>query len=593
MNKADASKPNDGKPGRLQRWAPGLAMLLQYQPAWLVKDVMAGLVLSALLVPVGIGYAQASGLPGIHGLYATITPLIIYAIFGPSRIMVLGPDSTLAALIAALILPMAAGNVDRAIALAGMLALLSGACSLLIGLARLGLIADLLSKPIRIGFLNAIALTISIGQLPKLFGLTISGDDWLDRTRQLLQGIADGRSNPAALALGATSLALILLLQRYRPHWPGILLAVGLSSGVSAAFDLSGTAGLAVLGNLPQGLPGLRIPQLALHDILQLLPGALIIALLSFADTAVLSRSLAQRGGYQVNQNQEMIALGAANLASGLFQGFSVSSSASRTPVVAAAGARSQLAALIGAIGVASLLLFAPGLLSSLPSAALGAVVIAACWSFVDLRGMWTLYRLRRIEFALALTSFLGVAMVGVIEGIVIAITLALLVLVWNTWHPHFAVLARVDGAKGYHDLLRHPEGRQVPGMLLFRWDAPLFFANAEIFRQQLLRALARPAQPATATTIWVVVAADAISDVDITAADTLTALHHDLQQQGIMLRFAGLKGPVKDRLNHYGTLDLIGHDIFFPTVGQAVHRYRDDYKLDWKDWDEGENGVL
>ncbi len=570
-------------PSRLQRWAPGVATLLDYRGSWLVHDLVAGLVLTAILVPVGMGYAEASGLPAINGLYATILPLIAYAIFGPSRIMVLGPDSTLAAVIAALILPLAAGDPAHALALAGMLALLSGSCSLVIGFARLGLLADLLSKPIRIGFMNAIALTVLIGQMPKLFGFSVKAVDLPDKTLKLFQGIADGRTNGVALLIGAGSLALILLLKAWRPKWPGILIAVALATVASGWFDLAHVAHISVLGPMPLGLPEFRMPTASPDEILRLLHGAIIIALLSFADTSVLSRALAQRGGYQVSQNQEMIALGAANIASGLFQGFSISSSASRTPVAEAAGSRTQVTGLIGALAIALLLMLAPTLLQDMPSAVLGAVVIAACLSFADVPGMFEMYRLRKVEFALSVISFLGVAFIGVIEGIFITIGLALLVLVWNAWHPHWAILARVDGAKGFHDITRHPEGRQVPGLLLFRWDAQLFFANAELFREQILGAVASAPTPIR----WVVVAADAITDVDITAADVLLMLHGELDEQGVTLMFAGMKGPVKDRLRHYGTLETLGSDIFEPTVGSAVNRYRAIHPVDWKDWDE------
>ena len=568
---------------KLRHGMPGLRTLRDYPLAWLWHDLAAGLVLTAILVPVGMGYAEASGLPAIYGLYATMVPLLVYALFGPSRILVLGPDSTLAAVIAVLILPLAGGSVERAVALAGMLALLSGACSLLIGLARLGLVADLLSKPIRIGFLNAIALTIIIGQLPKIFGFSVKADGLLGKTTLLVKGIAEGKTNLMALAVGAGSLILILAVARWRPRWPGILLAVVLATVVSAAFNLADTAQLSVVGRLPQGLPHWQLPLVAWADIVQLLPGAVIISLLSFADTSVLSRSLAQRGGYQVNQNQEMFALGLANMASGLFQGFSVSGSASRTPVAESAGAKTQLTGVVGALAIAMLLLFAPGLLQALPSAALGAVVIAACLSFADVAGMREMYRLRKSEFALLLISFVGVALLGVIEGIVITLALTMMLLVWNAWHPYFAVLARIDGTKGYHDISRHPEGRRVPGLVLFRWDAPLFFANGEIFQAQLLRAVGQEVTPPRC----VVVVADAVTDVDLTATDALLGLHQALAQQGIKLWFAGLKGPVKDRLRSYGTLDVLGHDIFCPTVGNAVNRYRIEFEVQWKDWDE------
>ena len=565
------------------RWLPGLEVLRRYQAAWLVNDVVAGLVLTAILVPVGMGYAEASGVPAINGLYATIIPLIVYALFGPSRIMVLGPDSTLAAVIAAIILPLSGGSVERAVALAGLLGVISGASSLLIGLARLGLLADLLSKPIRIGFLNAIAFTVLIGQMPKLFGFSVKAETLAGRAIMLLQGILDGKANLVALAIGGGSLALILIVKRFRPTWPGILFAVVLATVASGALDLNTTAHIAVLGVLPQGLPILQLPVVSWNDVFALLPGGIIISLLTFADTSVLSRALAQRGGYQVNTNQEMVALGMANMAAGLFQGFSVSASSSRTPVAESSGAKTQLTGLVGAAAIGLLLVFAPALLQSLPSAVLGAVVIAACLSFADLKGMWELHALRKVEFWLSVVSFLGVAFVGVIEGIFISIALALLVLIWNAWHPHYAVLARVDGSKGYHDIKRHPEGRFVPGVVLFRWDEQLFFANAEIFRDQLLRAVAAASSP----TRRVIVVSDAITDVDITAADVLISLHAELGRRDIELWFAGLKGPVKDRLRTYGLLDRMGQDIFSPTVGSAVNQYRSSYVVDWKDWDE------
>jgi MFS superfamily sulfate permease-like transporter len=480
-------------------------------------------------------------------------------------------------------LPLSGGSVERAVALAGLLGVISGASSLLIGLARLGLLADLLSKPIRIGFLNAIAFTVLIGQMPKLFGFSVKAETLAGRAIMLLQGILDGKANLVALAIGGGSLALILIVKRFRPTWPGILFAVVLATVASGALDLNTTAHIAVLGVLPQGLPILQLPVVSWNDVFALLPGGIIISLLTFADTSVLSRALAQRGGYQVNTNQEMVALGMANMAAGLFQGFSVSASSSRTPVAESSGAKTQLTGLVGAAAIGLLLVFAPALLQSLPSAVLGAVVIAACLSFADLKGMWELHALRKVEFWLSVVSFLGVAFVGVIEGIFISIALALLVLIWNAWHPHYAVLARVDGSKGYHDIKRHPEGRFVPGVVLFRWDEQLFFANAEIFRDQLLRAVAAASSP----TRRVIVVSDAITDVDITAADVLISLHAELGRRDIELWFAGLKGPVKDRLRTYGLLDRMGQDIFSPTVGSAVNQYRSSYVVDWKDWDE------
>ncbi len=568
-----------------RRWAPGLHVLLHYQRAWLARDVVAGLVLAAVLVPVGMGYAEAAGLPAIHGLYATIVPLLVYALLGPSRIMVLGPDSTLAAVIASLILPLAGGSVERAVALAGVLALMTGGFLLLIGFARLGVMADLFSKPIRLGFFNAIALTIIISQLPKLLGFSSSVDGSLARLLEMARGFADGRGHPVAMAVGLGCLGLILGLRRWRPRWPGVLIAVVAATSVSALFRLADTMGLDVVGPVPRGLPQFTLPiaSVRLEDLRVLAPGAALIALLAFADTSVLSRTLAKRSGTRVDADQEMLALGSANLATGLMQGFPISSSNSRTPVAASAGAQTQLSNLVGAAAIALLLMLAPGLVRDMPQAALGAVVITACISFTDWPGMLALLRQRRVEFLLAVVSFLGVVFYGVITGIAGAIALSLLVMVWNAWHPYHTVLVRVDGMKGYHDATRHPDGRCVPGLVLFRWDEQLFFANAELFREALLQAVA----DAPTATRRVVVAADAVNDIDVTAADMLSELDHELQARGIDLQFAGLKGHVKDLIMRYGLSPRFDLAHFHPTLGSAVSDYRRQHAPDWKDWDE------
>ena len=567
------------------RWAPGVHVLFNYQRDWLASDIVAGLVLSAILVPVGMVYAEAAGVPAIHGLYATIIPLLVYALLGPSRIMVLGPDSTLAAVIASLILPLSGGSVERAIALAGVLALMTGAFLLLIGFARLGVMADLFSKPIRLGFFNAIALTVIISQLPKLMGFSASVGGSLERLVAMVQGFLDGRGNPVAMAIGMGTLGLILGIRQARPQWPAVLIAVVVATGLSALLDLSATAGLDVIGPVPHGLPVPTWPLtlVTLSDLRVLAPGAAIIALLVFADSSVLSRLLAKRAGTRVQPDQELLALGSANLAAGLMQGFPISSSNSRTPVAASAGAQTQLANLVGAGVIALLLVLAPGLLKDMPQAALGAVVITACISFTDWPGMMALLRQRRVEFMLAVSSFLGVVFFGVIQGIAGAIALSLLVMVWNAWHPYHTVLVRVAGRKGYHDFSRHPEGRFVPGLVLFRWDQQLFFANAELFREALLHAVEQAPTP----TRHVIVAAEPVNDIDVTAADMLAELDHELEARGIELQFAGLPGHVRDLIMRYGLSPRFDADHFHPTVGNAVNVYRGRHPVDWKDWDE------
>jgi high affinity sulfate transporter 1 len=570
-------------PRGLLRWLPGLRLWRTYQRSWLAKDAVAGLALTAVLVPVGMGYSEAAGLPALYGLYATIVPLLAYALFGPSRILVLGPDSALAGLIAAAVLPLAGGNAERAVALAGMMAVLSGGLCIVAGLARFGFITELLSKPIRYGYLNGIALTVLIGQLPKVLGFSVHGESLLARAHGLVQGILQSQTNLATCAIGGSCLFVILAFKRWAQKVPGVLIAVVGATIVVGQFDLAGQAGVSAVGPLPQGLPAFRVPAVSLSELSSLLAAAVAIALMSFAETSVLARTFALRVGEETDDNQELIALGAANLAAGFFQGFPVSSSASRTPVAESAGARTQITGVVGAVCIGLLLLFAPALLRNLPHAALAAVVISACLALVEVPGVTRLYRLRRGEFVLSIVCFLGVALLGVVTGIFISIGLALLAFIWRAWRPYAAVLGRVDGVSGWHDLSRHPEARRIPGLLLFRWDAPLFFANAQAFHEQVRRAVA----DAPTRTHWVVVAAEPVTDVDITAADALLALDAELHQAGMDLFFAEMKGPVKDRLKRYGLFARLGAENFFPTIEQAVDRYLATHPVEWRDGDE------
>ncbi len=572
------------RPSGLRGWIPGLDMLATYRKAWALNDLGAGIVLTAVLVPVGMGYAQAAGLPAIYGLYATIVPLLAYALFGPSRILVLGPDSSLAGIIAAIIAPLAAvspSDPGRAVALAGALSGLAGIFCVVGGLLRVGFLTDLLSKPIRMGYLNGIALSVLVGQAPKLLGFSSQGDDLVAQVRHIGQQVADGRTNVTALGIGACALLVIVAFKRWWPRVPGILVAVvGATLGIWA-LDLE--AAVRTVGALPEGLPLPALPSVTWDDVRALLPGALAIAVVAFADMSVLSRTFALRQGYEVDGNQELVALGLTNVAAGLFQGFAVSSSSSRTPVAESAGARSQMTGVVGALCVALMLVAAPSLLATLPIAALGAVVIAACLSLVDVAGVWRLWSLRRMEFGLAVTSFLGVALVGVIEGIFLAVLIALAGFVWRAWRPYDAVLGRIDGLKGYHDITRHPHARRVPGLVLYRWDAPLFFANAALFRKNVLNAIA--SSPTRVN--WVVVAAEPVTDVDVTAADVLLELDADLTRLGVELCFAGMKDPVKDHLKRYGAFHALGPENFYPTLGQAVDAYVTRHAVDWVDWSD------
>ncbi len=588
------SSPPPPEPGRIARrmkapdepgwgrWLPGLRTLHGYQAAWLRHDIMAGLVLTTMLVPVGIAYAVASGLPAIHGLYATIVPLLAYAVFGPSRILVLGPDSSLAAVILAVVLPLSGGDPLRAVALASMMAVVSGTLCILAGVARLGFVTELLSKPIRYGYMNGIALTVLISQLPKLFGFSIDLEGPLKNVWAIASAVVDRMVNWTAFTVGAGTLVVILLLKGSK-RVPGILVAVVGATVVVGALDLASRAGVSVLGSLPRGLPAFAIPWITYADIVPVLIGGCAVALVSFADTSVLSRVYAARTRSYVDPNQEMVGLGVANLAAGLFQGFPISSSSSRTPVAEAAGSRTQLTGIVGALTVALLLVLAPDLLRNLPTAALAAVVIASAIGLIEVADLRRIFRIQRWEFWLSISCTVGVAVLGAIPGIGLAILIAVIEFLWDGWRPHSAVLGRVDGVKGYHDITRYPDSRRIPGLVLFRWDAPLFFANAELFQDRVLEAVATSPTPVR----WLVIAAEPVTSVDVTAADMLAELDETLHAAGIELCFAEMKDPVKDKLKRFGLFARFGETAFFSTTGAAVSSYLETHAVEWVDWED------
>jgi high affinity sulfate transporter 1 len=574
------------RPARLTagwtRWLPGLNTLRRYEPSWLKHDIVAGLVMTTMLVPVGIAYAQASGVPGINGLYATIVPLLAYALFGPSRIIVLGPDSALAAVILAVVLPLSADDPERAVAVAGMMAIVSGVVCVAAGLARLGFITELLSKPIRYGYMNGIALTVLLSQIPKLFGFSVSEDGPIRQALGILEQVMAGSTNLVALAVGVGTLALILVLKR-QPRVPAILIAVTAATVAVAVLDLAARSGISVLGPLPYGLPTPRIPIITdVDSLVTILMGGVAVALVSFADTSVLSRTYAARLRTPVDPNQEMVGLGAANLAAGFFQGFPISSSSSRTPVAEAAGARTQLTGVVGALAIALLLLLAPNLLQDLPQTALAAVVIASAISLFEVADLRRIYRIQRWEFWLSMACFAGVATLGAIPGIAVAIVIAVIEFLWDGWRPHSAVLGRVDRVKGYHDITRYPEARLIPGLVMFRWDAPLFFANAELFHERVLDAVASSPTPVR----WLVVAAEPVTSIDVTAADAICELDDTLHTAGIELCFAELKDPVKDKLRRFELFERFGRRSFFATLGEAVSAYLATFPVAWEDWE-------
>ncbi|HUO69723.1 MAG TPA: sulfate permease [Solirubrobacteraceae bacterium] len=556
---------------------PGVRSLASYQRSWLRSDVVAGLVLSTLLVPQGMAYAQLAGLPPITGLYTTILCLLGYALFGPSRILVLGPDSSLGPMIAATILPILGsnGSPERAIALASILALLVGAIMIVAGVAKLGFVADLLSKPTQIGYMNGLALTILIGQLPKLFGFSTDASGLINETKAFLDGVSAGKTVGAAVAVGLFSLVLILALERWLPKIPGVLVAVVLAIAASSVFNLA-DHGVDLVGTLPQGFPPLTVPH-PVSDLPLLVAGAVGIALVALTDTISTASSFAARTGQEVDGNGEMIGIGAANVAAGFFQGFPVSTSGSRTAVAEQAGSKTQLTGVVGAAAIVLMLVLVPGLLKDLPQPTLAAIVIAASMSLADIAGSVRLWRQRRVEFLLMMTAFLGVALLGVLGGIAVAVALSILNVFRRAWWPYQTTLGRVPGMSGYHDRQLHPNAEQLPGLVLFRFDAPLFFANVRAFRDEIRRLIVADPPPR-----WIVIAAEPITDVDTTAADMLEDLDEDLNAKGINLVFAELKEPVRHKLERYELIGPLDPEHFFPTIDAAITAFQTNTGAEW-----------
>lgn len=555
----------------MERWLPLWPLLRSYQRTWLLKDLFAGLALSAVLVPVGLSYAEAARLPIMVGLYATVGALIGYALFGPSRILVLGPDSALAALIGATVVPLAHGDAAQTIALASTLAVMAGVICVMFGLAKLGFVTDLLSQPIRYGYLNGIAVTLVASELPRLLGLPNSSSTAIDSLSHMARGVAAHKTNFVSSAIGLSCIAVVLLLRRYAPRVPGVLIAL-VGAGLAGWWLHRQQIALGpAVEPLASGWIAPGLPHLSLAGIGSVASGAIAIALISFADISILARVFARTPDDKTDRNQELVALGAANMLSGFLGGCPVSSSASRTPVAQAAGAQTQVANLVAAATTGLLLLVAPSLTTHLPDAALAAVVICASLAIVEIRHVARLYRIHRSEFAVSLLCVAGVVLLGVLPGVFVAVALALASFVWRAWHPYDAVLGRVPGRRGYHDVSRHPEAEQFDGLLLYRWDAPLFFANAEIFADHLRRAIAQAPAPVRS----IIIAAEPVTDIDVTAADVLARLQEELRAAGIRLYFAEMKGPVKDRLRRYGLFDSFGGEgCLFATVGEAVDAF-------------------
>jgi high affinity sulfate transporter 1 len=562
-------QPVTAAPTGIERWVPGLRVLRTYENRWLPKDALAGIVLAAILVPQGMAYAELAGLPPVTGLYTTVACLIGYAVFGPSKVLVLGPDSSISPMIFAALVPLlVGGDTHRAIALAGMLALIVGLIEIGLGLARLGFVADLLSNEVQVGYMNGLALVIIVGQLPKLFGFSTEADGFGPEVKAFFLNL--GSTVGWALVIGLMVLAILLVLPRYTRTLPAVLVSIVLATIVSAVLDLH-AHGVATVGTLPRGIPRPSVPWTKFSDIGPLMIAAVGITLVSLADTIATSSSFGARRGEEVDPDQEMIGVGAANLAAGCLQGFAVSTSGSRTAVVEQAGAKSQLASVVGSIVVIVLLLFFNSLLSDLPQSALAAVLIGAALSLLDLRALVRYWRVRKSALVLSVIASLGVIVLGVLQGIVIAIALAVAMYFHRGWQPHGAVLGRTGPEAEWHNVERYPEARQVPGVLVFRWEAPLFFANCSSFRTQLRRAMG------TQDPSWVVIQCEAVTDIDVSAAQMLEQLDRELNARGVHLAFVELRSRLQTLLRNYELFDQIDQQHIYPSLDAALLAIREE----------------
>ena len=550
----------DGQPTGLQRHVPGLLTVRTYQSGWLRSDLVAGVVLAAILVPQGMAYAELAGLPAVNGLYTTVACLVGYALMGPSKILVLGPDSSLGPLILAAITPLmvAGDNPATAVALAGMLAILVGLIEIGLGVGKLGFVADLLSSEVQIGYMNGLAITIIVGQLPKLCGFSTDADDFVDEVRQFVTNF--DQRNATAFAVGVVTLAVLLVLPRVTRKVPAVLVAVVGATAVTALFDLD----ISTVGTLPKGLPKPTVPWTDLSDVVPLLIAAVGITLVSLTDTIALSTSFNAKRGEEVKPNQEMIGIGSANIAAGLFQGFAVSASSSRTAVAEQSGAKTQLSGVVGAGLVVLLLVFFNGLLADLPNSALAAVVIAAALSLADFTVLARLWKVRRSAVALSVVASAGVILLGVLQGILVAIVLSILLFFHRNWWPHGEVLGRVSGRDGWHSDSRGHQIVEHPGVLVFRWEAPLFFANSGLFAQQV-RHLVRERRPA-----WVVLQCEAITDIDVTAAGMLERLDNELNAEGVHIAFVELRTRLRGLVHDYGLHEALDRDHFYDSIDDA-----------------------
>ncbi|MBN8226053.1 sulfate permease [Corallococcus macrosporus] len=558
----------------LGRVLPGVEQARTYERRWLRADVLAALTVGAMLIPQGLAYAQIVGVRPVAGLYAGVFAMLAYALFGPSRHLLVGPEAGAAILTATALGPVVAGGgPERLASLAALLAVMVGALSLLGGLFRAGALADFLSRPILIGYVNGAALIIIGSQLARMLGLERKSNEFAGQLHEVAANV--DRTHVPTLLLGLGIVAALVAMRRFLPRWPAPLVMVALTTLVAWRFQLE-NGGVKVVGPIATAAPAFGLPAIGFEDVRALLPAAFSLTLVNYASSVLAGRIYADHFGYRLDTHQEFLGQAAANLLTGLTQGFPVTGSDSRTAVNASMHGRTQLVGVGAAVMVLVFTLFLTPLLSKLPLVTLGAIVIVAAVYLLEWRPVVALWRVRPVEAVLAGVTTLGVLFLGILQGILIAVALALVDLIRRAAHPHDAVLGEREGLPGWHDVEGHADAETVPGLVVYRFDAPLFFANARFLREQVRRLVADSRHPVR----WFVLDASSVFDLDVTAAESLEKVWHELTDQDITFAVAQARAPMRRMLRRSGLQDLLGQDLLFPTVGAAVRAYlaaRDD----------------
>ena len=556
------------------RWRRGAASPLpaaarKYRKSWIRGDLLAGVTVAAYLVPQVMAYARVAGLSPAAGLWAAVPALVIYAILGSSRSLSLGPEATTALMTATAIGPLAAGNTVRYASLAATLALLTGAMAAAAGLVRLGFLADLLSRPVLVGYLTGVALIMIAGQLGAATGVPVTGEGFLPQAASFVGHLGDARLAPSLIAVAV--LAFLFAVHARWPHAPGPLLAVLLATAAVAGLGLQ-RHGVQVAGRIPAGLPAPAVPALQAATFGQLALPAFSVFVVAFSDDVLTARAFARRGE-QISANRELLALGVANAAATVVHGFPVSSSGSRTAIGVAAGGRTQLTSVTAAAAVLAVLYVLRPLLEAFPLAALAALVIYAATMLIDMTALRRLVVFRRGELVIAAAAFFGVLLLGILYGVLAAVGVSVAELLIRVARPHDAILGTVPGVAGMHDIDDYPQAKTIPGLVVYRYDAPLFFANAQDFRRRALAA-ARSGGPHCPAR-WFVLNVEANVEVDFTALEALEQVRDELAREGTILVLARVKQDLLVRLQAFGIAKAIGPDLLFPTLPSAVDAYR------------------